>query len=202
MSTQSTVCNLGMCSDSNSFHSNNKDFNCPKQRSKLKTLEKDPNKYKISYWIPKNSQETKGSQLKSKLLSLLPLTPLSERPWPSYLTALTSAPASTSTDFTEAWPRNAALWSAVSPRRAEAELRGTSPKALPAPERIFGDSGSCGWNQGVKEWGKTPLWSNDLVDIIWKILPNCIYVKLWSMVDMVECTWWNSSVKESGWRFF
>ena len=169
----------------------------------LQTLEKDSNKYNKN-WISKNNQETKGSQLKTKLFSLLPLTPLSEHPWPKSPAALTSAPASKSKDTTEAWPRLAAKWSAVQPRRAEAELRGTSPKVLPAPERISGDSGSCGWKQRVKEGGKTPLWSNDLVDIIWKILPNCIYVKLWSMVDMVECAWWNSSVKcqRSVWRFF
>ena len=119
----------------------------------LQTLEKDPNKYNKN-WISKNNQETTGSQLKTKLLSLLPLTPLSERPLLSSSLALTSAPNSTSTDTTEAWPCLAARWSAVSPRRAEAELRGTSPEALLAPERIFGDSGSCGWKPRVKEGRK------------------------------------------------
>ena len=158
----------------------------------LKTLE-DPS---LQIWQnilsnPSREPRNKESQLKTKLLSLLPMTPLSERPWPRTSWALTSAPASKSTDTIEAWPCLAAQWSAVSPRRAEAELSGTSPKALLAPERIFGDSGSCGWKQRVKE----ERWHYD--QTIWwissarfcKMAYFKLSLQLWSMVKWLECAW-------------
>ena len=66
IATQSTVYNLGMCSESNSFHSNNRDFNCPQQRSRLKTLEDDNIYNKISYQYQISKKQPRNKRISTQ----------------------------------------------------------------------------------------------------------------------------------------
>ena len=201
MGTQSTVYNLGMWSDSNSFHSNL--FQLP--TATLKTLEEDPDKFnKISYQIPQDHQETKD--LKSKPNSS------ASSPWRRSL----SVP-----DHVCPWH-----WHRLQPPQAQTPWRhgrvslpsgGVSHLGEPRRSSVgrlrrllWRRSGSLGILAvvaGSKGWKKNGIVIKRFCRIssarFCQIAYGKLSLQLWSMVNMVECGWWksNTSVEESVWRF-